>query len=348
MFHHRLAVVSALLVLITTTSMGATNEPLRPLPAGITVTFPDSNPLRDALQPVPKDAIFKMPGYFLWDPSVIEVDGTYHLFASRWPEKEGMKGWFHSHVIHATAPALFGPYTFKAVVLSPDTHPWATQAVHNPKVTKVGSKFLIYHLGIPQWKTGFAYADSIDGPWTPVAKPVIPTNNPALLLRTDGSAYVVGKFKPKATKDGQWDAYMQAFSAPDVNGPYTRVGDAGNRLPADLELEDPSIWWADDRYHVLCTDWEAKVTGVHKALVHYTSTDGIAYELTSRIPVWSQTDPIPLAGGGDFRVSAIERPEVFVNSRQAVSALLVAVRPPVEDKGPSYLVIRPVAETFGR
>ncbi len=232
-------------------------------------------------------------------------------------------------------------------MLTPDTHPWATQAVHNPKIIKGGSKFLIYPLGIPQWRTGFAYADSIDGPWTPVAKPVIPTNNPALLLRPDGSAYVVGKFKPKATKDGQWDAYMQAFAAPDVNGPYTRVGDAGNRLPADLELEDPSIWWADNRYHVLCTDWEAKVTGVHKALVHYTSTDGINYELTSRIPVWSQTDPVPLAGGGSFRVSGIERPEVFVNSQQAVTALLAAVRPLNKDEGPSYLVIRPVSNYTG-
>ncbi len=69
---------------------------------------------------------------------------------------------------------------------------------------------------------------------------------------------------------------------------------------------------------------------------------GITYKLTSLIPVWSQTDPVPLAGGGSFRVSAIERPVVFVNSRQAVTALLVPVRAHVKDECPSYIVIRPV------
>lgn len=72
-----------------------------------------------------------------------------------------------------------------------------TQAVHNPKVMKTGGKFLIYHLGIPKWKTGFAYADSIEGSWTPVPHPVLPTNNPAIIERADGSTYAVGKFKPK-------------------------------------------------------------------------------------------------------------------------------------------------------
>ncbi len=100
-----LTATSALRALTVTATLIADSFPPRPLPAGVSVTHPDSNPLRDALQPVPKDAIFKMPGYFLWDPSVIEVNGTFHLFASRWPEKEGMKGLFHSHVIHATAPS---------------------------------------------------------------------------------------------------------------------------------------------------------------------------------------------------------------------------------------------------
>lgn len=95
----------------------------------------------------------------------------------------------------------------------PSNHPWATQGVHNPKITRAGNKYLLYHLGIPQWKTGFAFADSIQGPWTPVPNPVISTNNPALLVRPDGSAYAVGKFKPKVPRDSRWDANMQAFEA---------------------------------------------------------------------------------------------------------------------------------------
>lgn len=309
---------------------------------GIKVSYPSSNPLKKALRPVPESAIFKMEGYYLWDPSVIKVGDTYHLFCSRWPESDGMKGWQRSHVIRATSKSLFGPYKFQEVVLHPSSHPWATQAIHNPKISKVGKKYLLYHLGIPLWKTGFAFADSIEGPWTPASHPVIDTNNPALLIRSDGSAYAVGKFKPKVTRDGRWDANMQAFEATDYNGPYKLVQDTLNRLPGNFELEDPTIWWANNQYNVICTDWEAKVTGVQKSIVYYTSKDGINYELYSRIPVWSQNDQVPVKNREAIRVAGIERPQVFLNEKGAVIALLVAVHP--SENIPTYIIIRPVKD----
>jgi hypothetical protein len=310
------------------------------LPNDIKISYPKSNPLRDALQPVPETAVFKMEGYYLWDPSVIEVGDTYHLFCSRWPKDTEMKGWMKSHVIRATSKSLFGPYQFQEVVLHPSNHPWATQGVHNPKITRAGNKYLLYHLGIPQWKTGFAFADSIQGPWTPVPNPVISTNNPALLVRPDGSAYAVGKFKPKVPRDGRWDANMQAFEAADYKGPYKLIQDTLNRLPCNFELEDPTIWWANNRYNVICTDWEAKVTGVSKSVIYYTSKDGVNYELYSQIPVWSQTDPVPMQIGKAMKVKGIERPQVFTDEKGAVVALLASIYP--EEVGPTFIVIRPV------
>jgi len=330
-------IIFYLLVAIGTTQ-GKEQKPF--LSDGIKTSYPKSNPLREALMPVPPTAIFKMEGYYLWDPSVIQVGDTFHLFCSRWPEKEGMKGWFKSHVIRATSKSLFGPYQFQEVVLSPANHPWATQAIHNPKIAKVGSKYLIYHLGIPIWKTGFAFADSIQGPWTAVTKPVLSTNNPAILFRANGSAYAVGKFKPKTTKQGDWDAYMQAFEAANFNGPYRLVGDTLNRLPNDFELEDPTIWWANNQYNVLCTDWESKVTGIEKAVVYYTSKDGIRYELFSKIPVWSQKDSVPIVNEKPIRVNGIERPQVFLNEKGELVAILASIHP-AEDI-PTYLIIRPV------
>ncbi|MEI6141017.1 MAG: glycoside hydrolase family protein [Mariniphaga sp.] len=312
-----------------------------PMPPGVLkVAYPYSNPLRDALRPVPETAIFKMDGFYLWDPSVILVGDTYHLFCSRWPKDTEMKGWMKSHVIRATSKSLFGPYQFQEVVLDPAKHPWATQAIHNPKITQAGNKYLIYHLGIPQWKTGFAFADSIQGPWTPVPNPVISTNNPALLIRPDGSAYAVGKFKPKITRDGKWDANMQAFGAENFNGPYILIKDTLNRLPGNFEMEDPTIWWANNQYNVVCTDWEAKVTGVQKSVVYYTSKDGVNYELYSLIPVWSQTDPVPMQNGKMLKVKGIERPQVFTNKKGAVVALLASIYP--DEGGPTYIIIRPV------
>lgn len=52
-------------------------EPVPPaLPAGVEVTHPQGSPLRSALRPVPESAIFKMDGWYLWDPSVIKVGDT--------------------------------------------------------------------------------------------------------------------------------------------------------------------------------------------------------------------------------------------------------------------------------
>lgn len=310
--------------------------------AAIAMSYRDTNPLRDALRPVPKDAVFKMDGFYLWDPSVIKVGDGYHLFASRWPEAGGMQGWFSSQVIRATSKSLYGPYTFAEVVLDPSKHPWATRGVHNPKIMRSGSRFLLYHLGIPVWKTGFAFADSIAGPWQPVDKPVIPVNNPAVLIKPDGSVYAVGKFKVKGAKEGELNCYMQAFTADSIMGPYTVAGDAGNRLPHDFELEDPTIWWSNGRYNVICTDWKAKVTGIQKAVVYYTSRDGIHYTLFSNVPVWSQNDPIPVEGGEALHVSKVERPQVYVDENGAVEALLAAVHPP--KTGPTYIVIRPAGK----
>ncbi|MBK1880058.1 glycoside hydrolase family protein [Pelagicoccus mobilis] len=313
------------------------------LPADAQVTYRGSNPLRDALKPVPETAIFKMDGFALWDPSVIKVGETYHLFCSRWPKADDHSfesGWMQSHVIRATSKSLFGPYEFQEVVLDPKDHPWATKGIHNPKITRSGDRFLLYHLGIPRWQTGFAFADSIEGPWEPVAEPIVKANNPALYVHEDGRAYMVSKFKPKPTKDGRWDAYMRAHAAADVLGPYTTFGDEGNRLPYDLELEDPTIWWANDRYNVICTDWEGKVTGTMKSVIYFTSKDGIDYELYSDQPVWTQDELIPVGGKEGLKVSRIERPQVYVNDKGEVEALLVCVG--IEQRGHDYIVIRPV------
>lgn len=170
----------------------------------IQVSYPDSNPLKEALQPIPETAIFEMEGYSLWDPSVIKVGKIYHLFCSRWSEKKGWDTWKKSHIIRATSKFLFGPYTFKEVVMIPSEHPWAKQGLHNPKITKIGDQFLLYHLGIPGWKTGFMFSDSIEGPWKPVEKSILRTNNPSLLIRDDKSIYAVGKFKPSKKKHKRW------------------------------------------------------------------------------------------------------------------------------------------------
>jgi hypothetical protein len=311
-------------------------------PADIEISYPNSNPLGQALKPLPETAVFKMDGYYLWDPSVIKDGDLYHLFCSRWEAGDkGMNGWKASHVIRASSASLYGPYEFQEVVLHPDSHPWATEMIHNPKITKSGDQFLIYHIGKPGWSTGFAYADSIEGPWRPVPEPVFQANNPSILIRPDGSAYAVSKKKPKTTpEDGRWDTWMTAWEAPDVNGPYTQIGDGENLLPNNFQLEDPTIWWANDQYNVICNDWKGRATGVQKAPVYYTSKDGIHYTLFSPIPILDPAQGLPMENGERLEVPGFERPQVYLNEKQEVIALLGAIRP--EGGNPTRVVIVPV------
>jgi hypothetical protein len=68
----------------------------------------------------------------------------------------------------------------------------------------------------------------------------------------------------------------------------------------------------------------------------------VDYELDSRIPVWSQKDPVPLANGKSMKISGVERPQVFVDEKGAVIALLASVYPADRATESTYIIVRPV------
>jgi hypothetical protein len=92
---------------------------------------------------------------------------------------------------------------------------------------------------------------------------------------------------------------------------------------------------------VLCLDWEAKATGIYKAFTYYTSKDGINYTLYSDVPVWHRNEPVPMADGSSLVVTRLERPQVYLDERGAVQALLAGAQPEKRDE-PWFLIIRPV------
>ena len=166
------------------------------------------SPIIERLQPVPKDAGFKMPGYFVWGGSLIKVDNQYHLFASRWPTwsalgiapddrgNVSMLGNYrnHSEIVRAVSDNPLGPYEFVEVVVSGrGGDVWDGQMCHNPKILKAGEKYVLYYIGRspdhPQRKIGYAWAESIEGPWHRVDQQILLTddaNNPAPYIHEDG------------------------------------------------------------------------------------------------------------------------------------------------------------------
>jgi hypothetical protein len=288
--------------------------------------------LKDCLRPAIENGGFRMDDFILWCPSVIEVGETFHMFASRWPAQYGLAGWTsHSECIRATSSNLFGPYVFQEVVLQKRTNNWDNSRIHNVKIVKAGAKFVLYHINSAN-QTGYAVSDSVFGPWKRLDHFVMKLSNPAPLVRPDLSIYCFGRLRDN-------DAVNRgiAFTAPSFEGPYSIVQKGENLLPNNYELEDPTIWWANNQYNILLNDWKGKATGINKAGAQYFSKDGTHYVLMSKEPVFTKTVVYDDQSSETF--SRRERPFVFTNDKQEVIALFTACLPV---DGPARIVAQPV------
>jgi hypothetical protein len=287
---------------------------------------------KNCLQPAVKNGGFRMDDFILWCPSVIKVGDTYHMFASRWPAQYGLGGWTsHSECVRATATNYLGPYGFQEVVLQKRPDNWDNSRVHNVKIVKAGDKFVLYHINSAN-QTGYAVADSVLGPWRRLDKYVMKMSNPAVLVRPDLSVYCFGRLR-----DSQEVNRGIAFTAPKFDGTYSLVNKGENLLPDNCELEDPTIWWANNHYNILLNDWKGKATGVSKAGAQYFSPDGIRYTLMSKEPVFTKTVVYDDKSSETF--SRRERPFVLTNEKEEVIALFTACLPA---NGPARIVVQGV------
>lgn len=305
-------------------------------PTTSTNSLPES--LKDYLLPAVKNGGFEMDGYILWCSSVIKVGDTYHMFASRWPQKYGLGGWTRfSECVRATSTNLYGPYKFQEVVMQKRTNNWDNSRIHNVKVVKDGDKYLIFYINSAN-ETGYAVADSITGPWTRLDHPVIHASNPAPLVRADGSLYVFCRLR-----DSDGVNRGVAFTAPTYQGPYTVVDDGKNLLPDGAELEDPTIWWANNQYNILLNDWKSHATGIFKAGAQYFSKDGVHYTLVSREPVFTKT--VTYDDGTSQTFARRERPFVYVNDKGVALALFTAC---MTSDQHAHVVVQPIKDYYPR
>ena len=297
---------------------------------------PEAHSFKDCLLPAPKHGGFAMDGYILWCSSVVKVGDTYHLFASRWPAQYGLAGWTKcSECVRATSTNLYGPYEFQEVVLQKRADNWDNSRVHNVKIVKAGDKFVLYYINSAN-QTGYAVSDAVTGPWSRLDKPAMKVSNPAILVRPDLSIYVFGRLRDSTEVNRGI-----AFTAPGYPGPYSVVANGDNLLPNGGELEDPTIWWANNQYNVLLNDWKGKATGIFKAGAQYFSKDGVHYSLMTKEPVFTKT--VPFDDGTSETFSRRERPFVYTNEMGEVIALFTACLP---SDGPARVVVQPVKNYY--
>ena len=285
----------------------------------ITCSSQPPAPIIDRLQPVPKDGGFRMDGYFVWGGSLIKADGQYHLFASRWPTWESLgldatdRGNVsmlsnyrnHSEIVRAVSDHPLGPYEFVEVVLAGrGSDYWDGQMCHNPKILKIDNKYVLYYIGRspqqPQRKIGYAWAESIKGPWQRINQQILLTddaNNPAPYVHSDGR--ILLNFRDR-------DLTMFMAEADSFNGRYQIT--AANIVP-NIRLEDGTIFFSEDKYHLIVEDNVGGLTGDERHGAHLFSSDGLHWSRHDPIKVYTHT--IEWTDGASTTFDRRERPELL-------------------------------------
>ena len=195
-----------------------------------------------------------------WDGVILKnTDGTYHMFAGRWPASKGFNDWPNSVGVHAVSNGtMIGSYI-------PSTAATFTSGKEQ-NVTGItlndGSYALIDSPG------NIFTATSLDGPWTTKGTLTIDANG-----YTIGTATENQSLWQSATGDfliAPRPFYMM-LSTSGILGPYLIQG--GSMLPkipgVSGQAEDPVIWCSGGQYHMVANWWSER-----KAM-HLTSNDGI-------------------------------------------------------------------------
>jgi len=280
----------------------------------------ETKPILDRLQPIPLDSGFRQDGYFVWCGSMIRVGDRYHLFASRWPEGTGdpddlvgvLDGYRkYSEIVRATADNPMGPFHFEEVVLAGrGGNYWDGQSCHGPKIVKIKDRFILYYQAIAcdsrLRKIGYAWADSIEGPWHRCDHEIPLTedaNNPAPYIREDGSVVLAFRNRRLVMYVAEADAF---------DGDYKIIAD---NIFSGGKIEDPDLFCADGKYHMVMNDVHGAISGTIRNGGHLVSEDAITWEPYKHPRAYSHE--LVWADGTSWTATRRERPDFF-NDRTGV------------------------------
>ncbi len=294
-----------------------------------------------------------MPGYFVWDSAVIEENGKYHLFCSRWPEKLGFGcNWvFNSEIVQCVADRPEGPYEFKRVVLPRRGREYFDgMNTHNTCIRRYNGKFYLYYMGttyggpiptensadigdryLETWnrkRIGLAVADDIFGEFvrrnTPLLSPRDPshwdctiTTNPSVVIKPDGTTYMIYKSRSYCNAPLK----LGIAVAPSPEGEFTRLCEDPilNFEDEDMHVEDPFIWFDSDweKFCLIAKDDVKRgsygITGEWGAGFYAESDDCREFTIAPNPKVYSRT--LEFASGETFTLGNLERPSLLFNEK---------------------------------
>ena len=331
-------------------------------------TVPDNIDLKELIEPVGTDNIFKTEGYYNWGGSIIKgQDGLYHLFYSRWKAEYKFTGWLlFSEVAYAISKTPSGPWEYKNTVLQGRGKGyWDAITAHNPKIKFFDGKYYLYYISSnlgeredytmeelietsvtgyshanwkilrPNQRTGVAVANSLNGPWERFDQPLIEPSGPITTLTVNPAVDkgADGRYYliVKGDKPGTTKFIRnQAIAISDnPDGPFVMQS---KPVIDYMDTEDMSIWFdqSRQRFYGIFHSTEGFIGLV-------TSTDGVnwdkayGYEGIPKI--------VPLDNGKVLKADRLERPFVY---QEDGTLQVLGVAAKKDDT--SYIVFVPMKE----
>jgi hypothetical protein len=260
-----------------------------------------------------------------WDGQIIKgPDHKYHMFASRWDQSRGHRGWVGSQAVHAVSDNPMGPYKDQGL-----TWP-GNQGGKGHNVTALVLPDKRYAVVVSETRPGDVFVSkSLDGPWEQLGSIKTDPNgfnprdarmsNVSVMLRPDGKFEIVARSGAiMISSDGILGPYK-------LQGPSIYAGMPG--LPL-RNLEDPVIWYSGGMYHIVVNCWSER-----KAF-HLTSPDGISNWKNRGLAYDPTTDFVRYKDGTLNHWDKMERPSVLIeNGHVAYFTFAVLDVPKDQEKG---------------
>ena len=263
--------------------------------------------------------------WYYWDGQIIKAPGgKYHLFASRWDQAQGHRGWFGSKAVHAVSDKVTGPYVDKGLCWPDD------QGGKGHNVTALAMPEGGFAVVISETRPGTVFfSDSPGGPWKQLGLIQVATNafsklgrmsNTSIMVRPDGDFEIVPRSGAiLISKTGILGPYV-------VQGPsiYPKV----DGLPQqDLRnFEDPVVWFSGGFYHIVVNNWS------QRKAYHLTSKDGINGWTFRGLAYDPTKDFLRYTDGTVNHWHKLERPGVLLENGHVTAVTLAVLDVPKEQQ----------------
>jgi len=257
-----------------------------------------------------------------WDGKIIKApDGKYHLFASRWDQAKGHRGWGNSKAVHAVSDSVTGPYIDKGLCWPDD------EGGKGHNVTALTLPDGRYAVVVSETRPGDVFvSSSLDGPWQHLGAIQVAKNEFSDLGRMSNVSVMI---RP----DGEFEIVPRSgailISKSGILGPYTVQGPSVYPKVTGLpltHLEDPVVWYSGGLYHIVVNSWSTR-----KAY-HITSVDGINDWKFQGLAYDPTTDFVRYTDGTVNHWNKMERPGVLLENGHVTAITLAVIDAPKEQE----------------